>query len=281
MTKFAPIALAALTALAAAYGDAAERNEAASYAAASPAASVDDEYELITATRCVDGGAYAPYDNYVDYQGGVIYEVVATRCASCREDRFFYFDLTPRFGTLSAFREAKLATRAAVPEGELPCPSPQSAITVDSITEEYIFLETTAHTCGTPFGSYGQALISQDGHSYDVLDARCPADGAEAAFYFIVDALMFHPEKYPELKHKSRQLEPPEPLPGRTLETAFAGDADERRELLEKAAHRADGGALNAVSTWTYRGRAGDYDVVETTCEKCGAPVRLYFLVAD
>jgi hypothetical protein len=279
--RFATIALAASTALGAGYADAAKPNEAASYAAAAPAASVDDEYELIAATRCVCGGEYVPYDNFVDYQRGVIYELVATRCASCREDRFFYFDLTPRFGTLSEFREAKLATRAAVPEGELPCPSPESAITADSITEEYIILETTPHSCGTPFTSEDQGLLEEGGHQYDVLSARCPADGAEAAFYFNVDSLMFHPEKYPELKHWSHQLEPPEPLPGRTLETAFAGNADERRELLEKATHRADGGALNVVSTWTYRGRAGDYDVVKTTCEKCGAPVRLYFLAAD
>lgn len=270
-----------LLAISTGLGAAAQTEPASSYAAAAPAPAVADEYELIAATRCVCGGEYVPFDDFIDYQRGVIYELVATRCAKCREDRIFYFDLTPRFGTLAEFREAKLATRAAVPEGELPCPSPESAIVVDSITEEYIFLETTLHTCGTPFASQSQGLTSEEGHYYDVLYARCPADGAEAEFYFNVDAVMFHPEKYPELEHASHQREPPEPLAGRTLATAFAGDADERRELLEQATHAADGGDLNVVSAWTYHGRAGDYEVVDTTCEKCGAPVRLYFLLAD
>ncbi len=274
--KFATAA-ALLAVASSAHADDVNARVASSFASAAPAATVEEEYDLISATPCVDGGEYLPYGYYVEYEGDVIYEVVMTRCAKCREDRLFYFDLTPRFGKLSEFREAKLASRAVAADGELPCPSAESAVTVDSITEEYIFLETTLHSCGTAFVSAGQALLEEDGHHYDVLSARCPADGAEAEFYFNIDSLMFNPEKYPELTHLARQREPPEPLPGRTLETAFRGSADERRKLLAEATHAADGGGLNVVARWTYSGRSGDFEVVDATCEKCGTPVRLYF----
>jgi predicted RNA-binding Zn-ribbon protein involved in translation (DUF1610 family) len=283
MEKVMQLATAAalLLAASAAGADDVARAAASSFGTAAPAATVEEEYELISATPCVDGGEYVPYEHYVEYEGDVIYEVVMTRCAKCREDRLFYFDLTPRFGKISEFREAKLASRAVAAEGELPCPSAETAVTVDSITEEYVFLETTLHSCGTAFASAGQALLEEDGHHYDVLSARCPADGAEAEFYFNIDSLMFNLEKYPELTHLARQREPPEPLPGRTLETAFRGSADERRKLLAEATHAADGGGLTVVARWTYRGRSGDFEVVDATCEKCGTPVRLYFRLGD
>ncbi|NIT35569.1 MAG: hypothetical protein GTN49_03555 [candidate division Zixibacteria bacterium] len=278
--KFATAA-ALLLAVGAVGADEVARATASSLAAAAPAATVEEEYELINATPCVDGGEYVPCGHYVEYEGDVIYEVVTTRCAECREDRLFYFDLTPRFGKLGEFREAKLASRAVAAEGELPCPGAESAVTVDSITEEYVFLETTLHSCGTPFASEGQALLEEGGHHYDVLSARCPADGAEAEFYFNIDSFMFNPEKYPELTHLAHQGEPPEPLAGRTLETAYRGPADEQRKLLAEATHAADGGDLSVVARWTYRGRSGDFEVVDTTCEKCGTPVRLYFRLGD
>lgn len=274
-------AAALLLAAGALGADDAARAEASSFASAAPAATVEEEYDLINATPCVDGGEYVPYGHYVEYEGDVIYEVVITRCAECREDRLFFFDLTPRFGKLGEFREAKLESRAVAAEGELPCPGAESAVTVDSITEEYVFLETTFHSCGTPFVSAGQALLEEGGHHYDVLRARCPADGAEAEFYFNIDSLMFNLEKYPELTHLARQREPPEPLAGRTLETAFRGSADEHRKLLAEATHGADGGDLGVVARWTYRGRSGDFEVADTTCEKCGTPVRLYFRLGD
>jgi hypothetical protein len=278
--KFATAA-ALLLAAGAVGADDVARAAASSFASAAPAASVDEEYDLINATPCVDGGEYVPYGYYVEYEGDVIYEVVTTRCAKCREDRLFFFDLTPRFGKISEFREAKLAGRAVAPEGELPCPGVESAVAVDSITEEYVFLETTRHSCGTPFVSEGQALLDDGGHHYDVLSARCPADGAEAEFYFNIDSFAFNPEKYPELTHLAHQQEPPEPLPGRTPETAFRGSADERRKLLAEATHVADGGRLKVNTRWTGRDRSGDVEVVDATCEKCGTPVRLYFRLGD
>ena len=274
-------AAALLLAAGAVGADDVARAAASSFASAAPAATVEEEYDLVSATPCVDGGEYVPYGHYVEYEGDVVYEVVTTRCAKCREDRLFFFDLTPRFGKLGEFREAKLASRAVAAEGELPCPGAESAVTVDSITEEYVFLETTLHSCGTPFASAGQALLEEGGHHYDVLRARCPADGAEAEFYFNIDSFMFNPDKYPELTHLARQQEPPEPLPGRTLETAFRGSADEHRKLLAEATHAADGGDLSVKTTWTYRGRSGDFEVVDATCEKCGTPVRLYFRLGD
>jgi hypothetical protein len=251
------------------------------YDTAAAAAAVADEYELIAATPCVDGAAQLPYDNYVEYEGDVIYEVVATRCAQCREDRLFYFDLTPRYGKLAEFREAKLATRAVVPAGDFPCPSAAGAVTVASITEEYIFVETTRHTCGTPLEAGGQSLVNEGGHYYDVLDARCPADGAQAEFYFNVDALIGNPEAYPELEHARHAVEVPAALPGRTLETAFRGDADARRAFVANATHAADGAPLEVIGSWTYRGREGDVAVFETACAECGTPVRLFVHLGD
>lgn len=252
-----------------------------SFATAAPAASVDDEYDFIEATPCVCGGACVPYSHFIEYRGDVVYEIILSRCAQCREERVFVFDLTPRFGKLSAFMEAKLATREVVPEGDLPCPTAESAVTVDSITEEYIFLENTLHSCGTPFVSTSQGLQAEGGHHYDVLYAVCPADGAEAEFYFNIDAFMFNMEKYPEFTHMKRAGEPPEAREGRTLETAFAGDEAAQDKFLAEATHAADGGKLNVVTTWVYRGSSCDYVVAETECEKCGAPVRLYLRSGD
>jgi hypothetical protein len=113
------------------------------------------------------------------------------------------------------------------------------------------------------------------------LYALCPADGAKAEFYFNVDAFIFTAEGYPELAHLDRAGEPPEALPGRTLATAFEGDEAAREKFLREEVHRADGGRLSVVGTWIYRGAEEDYVVAETTCEKCGAPVRLYFRSGD
>ena len=270
------ISAALVTACVAAHAAPAEVGPAASFATAAPLASPDEAYDLIDATPCVCGGDLAPYAHYIEYRGDVIYEVYLTRCADCREERPFFVDLTPRFGTLSAFLEAKLASRAVVPEGDLPCPTAESAIAVNSITEEYIILENTAHSCGTNFVSGSQALQAEGGHHYDVLYGVCPADGAEAEFHFNIDALMFNVEKYPELAHMKRAGKPPEPLPGRTLGTAVEGDEAAHDKFLAAAVHRADGGKLDVVATWIYRGPDDDYVVVDTTCGECGTPVRLY-----
>jgi len=275
------ISVALVTAWAAAYAASPDPGPAYSFATAAPAASPDEAYDLIEATPCICGGAHVPYSHYVEYEGDVIYEIYLTRCAKCREERAFYFDLTPRFGKLGAFREAKLATRAVAPEGNLPCPTRESAVAVASITEEYIILENTPHSCGTHFFSSGQALQAEGGHHYDVLYASCPADGAEAEFYFDIGALMFNVEKYPELAHMKRAGEPPEPLPGRILSTAVEGDEAAHDKFLAAAAHRADGGKLDVVATWIYRGPDDDYVVVDTTCEECGTPVRLYLRSGD
>jgi len=270
------IAAVVATAAAASAGLAADLGPAGSLAAAEAVTSPDEAYDLIEATPCLCGGDLVPYAHFIEYAGDVIYEIYLTRCAQCREERPFYFDYTPRFGKLSEFMEAKLSTREVVPEGELPCPTAESAVVVASITEEYIVLENTRHSCGTPFVSKGQALQAEAGHHYDVLYAVCPADGVEAEFYFNIDALMFNLEAYPEMVHMRRAGEPPEPLPGRTLGTAFEGDEAAQDEFLAEATHRADGGKLAVVDTWIYRAPDDDYVVVETACEKCGTPVRLY-----
>lgn len=269
--------IAVITAAAAAsLGFAADLGPAASPATAEAVTAPDEAYDLMEATPCLCGGALAPYVHNFEYAGDVIYEVYLTRCRQCREERPFFFHYTPRFGKLSEFMEAKLATREVVPEGDLPCPAYDSAVVVESITEEYIFLENTLHSCGTPFVSKGQALQAEGGHHYDVLYAVCPADGAEAEFYFNIDAFMFNVEAYPEMVHLRRAGEPPAALTGRTLGTAFEGDEAAQDEFLAEETHRADGGKLAVVDTWIYRAPDGDYVVVETTCEKCGTPVRLY-----
>jgi hypothetical protein len=274
------IAAVLVRASAASFAAPAALGPARSFVTAEAVASPDEAYDLIGATPCVCGGELVPYAHYVEYEGDVIYEIYLSRCAQCREERPFFFDLTPRFGKLSAFMEAKLATRAVVPKGDLPCPTRESAIVVASITEEYIVLENTLHSCGTPFVAKGQGLEAEGGHHYDLLRAECPADGAQAEFYFNIDALMFNIEAYPELVHMRRAGEPPEALPGRTLASAFEGDKAACEKFLAEATHRADGAKLRVVSTWVYHAAAADYLVVETTCEECGTPVRLYFRAA-
>ena len=111
--------------------------------------------------------------------------------------------------------------------------------------------------------------------------AACPADGAQAEFYFNVDSFAFKMEKYPEMTHMARAGEPPEALPGRTLATAFAGDEAAQEKFLAEATHEADGGKLNVAVTWLHRGSSGDYVIAETECEKCGTPVRLYLRSGD
>jgi hypothetical protein len=270
-----------LLAAAAAFSFAADVGPASSFATAAPAPTIDDEYDLIEATPCVCGGACVPYFHNLEYGGDVIYEVILTRCAQCREERVFFFDLTPRFGKLNEFREAKLATRLVAGEGDLPCPTAESAVAVDSITEEYIFLETTPDSSGEYFRSGGQSLREESGHNYDVLYPVCPRGGVEAEFYFNIDSFAFDMEKYPEMTHMARAGEPPPALPGRTLETAFAGDDAAQEEFLAEATHGADGGKLNVAVTWVYRGPSSDYVVAETECEKCGTPVRLYLRSGD
>ena len=274
------IALALVTA-AASPGVAAEIGPGTSFDAAEAITSPDEAYDLIEATPCLCGGQFIPHAHYIEYKDDVVYEIYLSRCSQCREERPFFFDYTPRFGKLSAFMEAKLATRGVVPEGDLPCPSAESAIVVNSITEEYIVLENTLHACGTPFESTGQALAAEGGHHYDVLYAVCPADGAEAEFYFNIDAVMFNLEAYPEMAHMRRAAEPPEALPGRTLRSAFEGDEAACDKFLAEETHRADGGKLTVADSWIYRDADAYYVIVETTCEKCGTPVRLYFRSPD
>lgn len=248
---------------------------------AAPAAAVADEYTFIAAHPCADGGALVPYDNVVAYNGDQVLEVVLSRCPSCREERPFYFDLTPRYGTLPALRARLLATRpAAGPSDDNPCPTVGNAVTVASVTEEYILLETTPHSCGTPYVSGGQSLANEGGHYYDVLTASCPADGAQADFYFNIDSFYGQFDKYPELVHMSHAGEPPAALPGRTPATAYAAaDAAARAALLDEATHAADGGKLDVGRKWDYDDQGVRYGVAETTCAQCGMPVRLYFVL--
>jgi hypothetical protein len=270
------ITAAIITASAASFAVPADVGPARSFATAAPVSSPDEAYDLIAATPCLCGGALVPYAHYVEYRDDAVYEIYLSRCATCREERPFFVDLTPAFGKLSAFLQAKLATRGVVPEGDLPCPTYESAIAVDSITEEYIILENTGHSCGANFVSSSQALQAEGGHHYDVLHAACPADGAQAEFYFNIDAFIFHAEGYPELAHMKRAGEPPAALPGRTLSTAVEGDEAAHDKFLAEATHGVDGGKLNVAATWIYRAPDDDYVVVDATCEECGTPVRLY-----
>jgi len=250
-------------------------------AAAVPAAAIADEYAFIADTRCYCGAALVPYDNFVHYDWAHdrILEVVLSRCERCREERPFYFDLTPRYGALSAFRAAKLATRAhAGPADDEPCPAPTSAVVVGSIAEEYIFLETTRHRCGRCYESAGQRLAEEGGSYYDVLTATCPACGVKVEFYFDVGSFFGDFASYPEMIHQQYERTPPAPLPGRTPATAIAGSAEERARWLAAARHAADDGGLRVVNRGRWAGADGEYEVIDAACEKCGAPVRLFFI---
>jgi len=248
--------------------------------AAVPAAAVADEYAFVAAHPCACGGALVPYDHYITYDGDRILEVVSTRCGQCREERPFYFDLTPRYGTLGQFRAAKLASRPeAGPADDRPCPAAASAVAADSIAEEYIFLETTFHACGTAYVSAGQTLAEDGGHTYDVLAARCPADGAATDFYFNIDSFFGQFDKYPELEHDRFMGTPPEPLPGRTPESAMAGTEEERAQWLAEVKHEADRASFDVGRRWTYTEDGGDYEMVEATCPECGQSLRLFMEV--
>ena len=268
-----------LTLVAAAAAGATAPPPASSPDNAEAAAAIADEYAFIAAHPCPDGGVLIPYENFVDYYGDNILEIVLTRCPTCREERPFYFDLSPRYGTLPDFREDLLTTRpAAGPSDDNPCPTAANAVTVNSVTEEYVFLETTRHTCGTPYVSNGQALAGESGHYYDVLTASCPADGAQTDFYFNIDSFYGQFDKYPELVHMSHTGEAPGALAGRTPGTAYeAEDEAARADILAKATHAADGGKLALLKKWDYRDGVVHYGVAETTCPECGTPVRLYF----
>lgn len=246
------------------------------------AATVKDEYDYIASAKCLCGGSYVPYGDFIQYdlEGDRILETILCRCEKCAEDKRFFFDLTPRYGKLSAFREAKLASRQN-PAGaaDAPCATAATAIVVNSITEEYIFLETTAHSCGTFYESAGQSLATEGGKYYDILAARCPKCGTTTPFYFDISSFYGDYEKYPEMVHKSYQRTPPAALPGRTPDSAFVGDDAERAKWLVEARHAADGGTLTVVKTRRYATEDGDYEIVETQCEKCGEALTLYLKV--
>jgi hypothetical protein len=271
--------LAGILALAAAALAAAPAPPPAAYADnAEPAKDVAGEYEFIEQHPCVCGGVLVPYKNDFYYVGDVIVEAILTRCPKCREDRTFYFDCTPRYGSLSSFRKKHLDTRAqAGPSDDQPCPTAATAITVNSISEEYILLFTTAHTCGSYYERKFQSLGTENGHWYDTIKATCSADGAETDFYFLIDSFYGKPEVYPELKHRQKQKTPPDALVGRTIETAFTPESDAAMtEFLEGAKHAADGGALKPINGYETTIDGQLYGVGETVCEKCGLPVRLF-----
>lgn len=242
-----------------------------------PAPAVADEYDFVAAATCPCGGSYVAYNHFNDYAGDQVLDVVFTRCSQCREERLFYFDLTPRYGTLSEFRAAKLATRARPgPSPDNPCPDYASAVTVASIEEEYIFLETTSHSCGSFYVAGDQALANEGGHYYDLLTARCPGDGTTTTFTFNIDSFYGNAAAYPEMIHLGRQGNPPPPLPGRAPETAFAGTAEEIAAAFAAATHAADGGPLILINRTEWSSGGNNYEVRYTQCGSCGLPVVLY-----